>query len=112
MDAINALSQFDVAGHLDSDDEITACLNLYLEEEDVAMFVRGLGTVARARTKAGIAPRAGVNHDALSNALRDESAPRLDTVMAVIKSLGLRLVVEHIGTPASRDMSSETPDTP
>ncbi|ATQ75926.1 putative addiction module antidote protein [Massilia violaceinigra] len=88
MDAINALPRFDAADHLDSDEEITAYLNVYLDEEDVTMFVHGLSTVARARAKTSIAPSAGVNYDALYNTLREESAPRLATVMQVMKSLG------------------------
>jgi probable addiction module antidote protein len=112
MDAINALPRFDVADHLDSDEEITAYLNVYLEEEDVPMFVRGLGTVARARTKTSTAPGASVEHDALYKVLRDESSPRLDTVMLVMKSLGLRLVVENIGTASDSALPSETADNP
>ncbi|MDQ1923652.1 addiction module antidote protein [Massilia pseudoviolaceinigra] len=112
MDAINALPRFDAADHLDSDEEITAYLNVYLDEEDVAMFVRGLSTVARARAKTSIAPGVGDNCDALYNTLCEDSAPRLATVMQVMKSLGLRLVVEPSGTSSDPAMSSETPDSP
>ncbi len=110
MDAINALPRFDVADHLDSDEEITAYLNVYLEEDDVAMFVRGLGTVARARAKNSVAPHPSVEHDALYKALREEGAPGLDSVMRVMKSLGLRLVVESLGTTSNSTPPSETPE--
>ncbi|CUI04774.1 addiction module antidote protein [Massilia antarctica] len=110
MDAINALPRFDAADHLDSDEEITAYLNVYLDEEDVEMFVRGLSTVARARAKSGLAQSAGVNDDALCTTRREESAPRLDTVMQVMKSLGLRLVVESINRPDQAEVIGSLPD--
>lgn len=109
MDAINALPRFDAANQLDSDEEIVAYLNVYLEEEDVAMFVHGLGTVARARSKTGTATGEDVNHDTQYKALREEGAPRLETVMGMMKSLGLRLVVE--GTAISSTPSGKTFDS-
>lgn len=112
MEAINALRRFDVADHLDCDEEIAAYLNVYLEEEDVAMFVRGLGTVARARAKTSVTPRANVEYEALYKSLREESAPGLDTVIQVMKSLGLRLVVEPVGTASASTLPSETPEPP
>ncbi|HEX8610653.1 MAG TPA: addiction module antidote protein [Telluria sp.] len=111
MDAINALPRFDVADHLDSDEEITAYLNVYLEEEDVAMLVHGLGTVARARGKTGVAQGSGGNFETLYKALREDSAPRFDAVMLVMKSLGLRLVVEPVGTVSDPALASETRDS-
>lgn len=112
MDAIRAFPEFDVADYLGSDKEIAAFVNIFLEEEDVTMLVHALGTVVRARSKAGMPLRCAVGHEALYKALCEESAPRLDTVMRVMKSLGLRLAVEHIGTAGNPALSGETPAVP
>ncbi|WP_167076594.1 addiction module antidote protein [Massilia aquatica] len=112
MDAINALPRFDVADQLDADEEITAYLNVYLEEKDIAMFVRGLGTVARARAKTSVGLIPSVERGALYKSLREEGAPGFDSVMRVMKSLGLRLIVEPVGTASDPAPPSETPETP
>jgi DNA-binding phage protein len=45
-------------------------------------------------------------------ALGQESSPRLDTIMRVMKSLGLRLVVEPIDKPDDAAISNAAPEEP
>ena len=102
-------ADIDVADHLGSDDEIAEFLNIFLEEEDASMFVHALGTVARARRKAGIVPSCAGDHEALYQALCEEDDPLLNSVMRVMTSLGLRLAVGNVSTVSDSLSSGGAP---
>ncbi|UOD30618.1 hypothetical protein INH39_02395 [Massilia violaceinigra] len=76
------------------------------------MFVRGLGKVARAGAETSVGLIPSVERGALYKSLREEGAPGLDSVMRVMKSPGLRLIVEPVGTASDSTLSSKTPETP
>lgn len=90
------LSVFDPAEYLDSEEMIAAYLNEMLEEGNPALIAQALGDVARARGMTDIAKETGIAREALYKALRPDSSPRLETIMKVMKAVGLRLVVEPI----------------
>lgn len=90
------LSVFDPAEYLDSEEMIAAYLNEMLEEGNPALIAQALGDVARARGMTDIAKETGMAREALYKALRPDSSPRLETIMKVMKAVGLRLVVEPI----------------
>ena len=88
------LPDFDMAEHLDSEEDIAIYLTLALEENDPAELVHALKTVARARGMTEVARASGVTREALYKALRPTSQPRFDTIMKVIHSLGLKISVQ------------------
>ena len=90
------LSVFDPAEYLDSEEMIAAYLNEMLEEGNPALIAQALGDVARARGMTDIAKETGIAREVLYKALRPDSSPRLETIMKVMKAVGLRLVVEPI----------------
>ncbi len=85
---------FDVARFLETPEDAVRYLELALEEGDAAFFKKALGEVARSRGMAQIADEAGLNRTALYKALSEEGDPRLSTLMAVLKSLGLRIALK------------------
>jgi probable addiction module antidote protein len=84
---------FDLAEHLQSDEDIAQYLSLVIEEGDPGELAHALGLAARARGMAQIAKDAGIGREALYKALRADASPRFDTIARVCKALGVKLTV-------------------
>jgi probable addiction module antidote protein len=70
-------------------------LRAALEDEDEpAVLLIALWHLARARGIAKVAKAAGVERESLYRALSARGNPRLSTLVAVTKAIGLRLTVE------------------
>lgn len=89
-------TRYDVAEHLRTPEEMAAYLEACLEEAngDGAFVARALGDIARARGMAQVARDAGVSRESLYKSLSGDRNPGFDTVLKVIKALGLRLHAE------------------
>jgi probable addiction module antidote protein len=84
-------SKWDPADHLDGVEAIAAYLDAAMEDGDPALFTSALGDVARARGMTEIARETGLSREALYRALSAEGKPELNTVLKVMKALGIRL---------------------
>ncbi len=93
---ISDLPVFDLAEHLNSEEEIAIYLQLVLEENDPSELAHALGVVAKARGMTQIAKEAGIGRESLYKALREGANPRFDTINRVMNALGVKLTV----TPA------------
>jgi len=82
---------WDPAEYLNSPEDVAAYLEAVLEDGDPAAIARALGAIARARGMSEVAREAGVNRAALYRALSEGGDPRLSTVIAVARALGLNL---------------------
>ena len=83
--------RFDAVDYLGTEQRQAAYIAMALESGD-AEFVRdALGLVARARGMAQIAKSAGLNRESLYKALGDAGNPEFDTVMRIVRALGLTL---------------------
>jgi probable addiction module antidote protein len=87
---------YDTADYLDTPERIEAYLEAVLEAGDPAEIRAALGTVARARGMTQVAQDAGLGRESLYKALSREGNPELDTVLRVLKGLGLRLSVKAV----------------
>lgn len=89
-------TRYDVAEHLRTPEEMAAYLEACLEEAngDGAFVAKALGDIARARGMAQVARDAGVSRESLYKSLSGDRNPGFDTVLKVIKALGLRLHAE------------------
>ncbi len=85
---------FDPAEYLATEEAVIAYLDAAMEDNDPAHIARALGDVARSEGMTEIAKRSGLGRQALYKALSDEGNPTLETVTAIINSLGLRLTVQ------------------
>lgn len=85
---------FDPAKYLTSEEEIIAYLDAAMEGNDPAHIARALGDVARSEGMTEISRRTGLGRQALYTALSEQGNPTLETVTAIISSLGLRLSVQ------------------
>ena len=91
---ISDLPVFDVTEYLEDDQAIAEYLTCVLEENDPDLLVTALGDIARARGMTEIARKSGLAREALYRALRGGAAPRFDTVMRVMRALGVHLVAK------------------
>ena len=93
-----ALTPFDAAEFLDSEETISAYLAALLEEGNPKAFAAGLGDVARARGMSQVARDAGVSRESLYRALSGEGNPEFGTILKVMRALGLKLVAQPAST--------------
>ena len=92
------LTKWDSAEHLKSDEDIAAYLDACFEEagDDAAFIAHALGVVARAKGMTQLAKQTGLGRESLYKALSDGAKPRYDTVLKVMRALGVKLHAEPI----------------
>lgn len=84
---------WDAAGVLNTPADIAAYLDAYLEDGSAEELLQALNTVARSRGMSDLARQTGISREALYRAFSDTGNPTLDTLMRVMKALGVRLSV-------------------
>ena len=100
-------TKYDVAEHLRTPEEMAAYLEACLEEADgdAAFIAKALGDIARAKGMAQVAQDAGLSRESLYKALSGERRPGFDTILKVLRALGLKLHAEptrRIAAPKSK----------
>jgi len=85
---------FDVADYLDNEEMIAAYLTAALEDADPDAFLVAVKTVARARGMTQLAKDSGLGRESLYKALSPGAKPRYETVMKVVRALGVNLHAE------------------
>ena len=79
---------------MSSDEAITEYLSQVLADGDTEEIIRALGHIARARGMTQIATESGLGRESLYKALSPGAKPRFDTVLKVIRALGVDLLVQ------------------
>ena len=87
---------FDVAEHLEDEETIAEYLNMALEDPNPEMLLLAVKNIARARGMTQLAQDTGLGRESLYKALSDGAKPRYDTVLKVVRALGVRLHAEPI----------------
>ena len=90
------LIPFDAARYLTDDAAVAEYMTAVLETGDPDLLLLALGDVARARGMAQIAKDAGLGRESLYKALAPGAKPRYDTVMKVMRSLGVQLAAKAV----------------
>ncbi|NTY92716.1 addiction module antidote protein [Pseudomonas putida] len=88
------LIPFDMAALLSSDEAISEYLSQVLSDGDTEEIIRALGHIARARGMTHSATESGLGRESLYKALSPGAKPRFDTVLRVIRALGVDLLVQ------------------
>ena len=98
-------TRYDVAEHLRTPEDMAAYLEACLEDArgDAAFIAKALGDIARAKGMSRVARDAGLSRESLYKALSGERSPGFDTILKVMKALGLKLSAEAL---PQRDSSS------
>ncbi len=87
------VSDLDVADLLKTEVDVKLFLEEALTENDPVLWQRCLWHAARSAGMAKIAKKSGLNRESLYKALKEGAHPRFDTVMRVLKAMGLKLVI-------------------
>lgn len=98
--AKTSTTHYDVAEHLRTPEEMAAYLDACFEEADgdAHFIAKALGDIARAKGMTQVARDAGLSRESLYKALSGERSPEFDTVLKVMRALGLRLHAEPMHT--------------
>ncbi|HXX45775.1 MAG TPA: addiction module antidote protein [Candidatus Acidoferrales bacterium] len=81
--------------HLRKDPEFAAeYLKAALEEDEPGVLLIALRHLAQAQGIAKVAKAAGIQRESLYRALSRQGNPRLSTLVAITKAIGLKLTVE------------------
>lgn len=87
------LRDFDASAYLDNDDVVAEYLTAALEDGNPDVFLAAVGNVAKARGMSAIAESTGLGRESLYKAFAPGAKPRYDTVLKVLRSLGVKLNV-------------------
>ncbi|WP_312963323.1 addiction module antidote protein [Stutzerimonas nitrititolerans] len=85
------LLDFDMADHLDGEEAIAEYLSQVLADGDTDELIHAIGHIAKARGMSQIAKDSGLGRESLYKAFAPGAKPRFDTVMKVIRALGIDL---------------------
>ncbi|MCA9899399.1 MAG: putative addiction module antidote protein [Anaerolineales bacterium] len=86
-------TKFDAADYLDSEEMIAEYLTAALEDENPDVFLAAIGDVAKARGISAIAQSTGLGRESLYKALAPGAKPRYDTILKVLRGLGVKLTI-------------------
>lgn len=85
------LAAFDASDYLDDETVIAEYLNAALEDDNPSVFLQAVADVAKARGMAKLAKDTGLGRESLYKALAPGAKPRYDTVLKLIRALGVEL---------------------
>ena len=85
------LKVFDASDYLNNDTVIAEYLNAALEDENPDVFLAAIADVAKARGMSQLAMDAGLGRESLYKALSPGAKPRYDTVLKLLRALGVEL---------------------
>jgi probable addiction module antidote protein len=80
-----------VADYLDNDEVIAEYLTAALEDANPDVFLMAVADVAKARGMSQLASETGLGRESLYKAFAPGAKPRYDTVLKVLKALGIQL---------------------
>ena len=82
---------FDAADYLTDEETIAEYLSAALEDPDPDLFLIAVRDVARARGMTQLARATGLGRESLYKALTPGAKPRYDTVLKIMRALGVKL---------------------
>jgi len=88
---VNAIKPFEAADYLDNDEVIAEYLNAALEDPNPDVFLMAISDVAKARGMSKLAKDAGLGRESLYKALTPGAKPRYETVIKLLRALGVEL---------------------
>ena len=80
-----------MADYLDNDEVIAEYLTAALEDANPDVFLMAVADVAKARGMSHVASETGLGRESLYKAFAPGAKPRYDTVLKVLKAVGIQL---------------------
>ena len=96
---VERFSRWDAADYLTSEEEVRAYLEACVRDDpgDGSLIRAALGDIARAGNMSELARATGLSREGLYKALSPEGNPSFETIMKVLRALGLEI---HISPAA------------
>ena len=85
------IAAFDATDYLDNETVIAEYLNAALEDENPDVFLQAIADVAKARGMSKLAADTGLGRESLYKALAPGAKPRYDTMLKLVRALGVEL---------------------
>lgn len=89
------ITTYDPAAALDTPEAIDIFLNDAFETEDPSYIAEALGLIARSQGMSNISKKTQLNREQLYKTLSREGNPTIQTVIKVMKTMGLVLTFKH-----------------
>jgi len=90
------MSKFDIADYLDNPEMITEYLNEVLVYGSEADLLVAIGHIAKSIGMTKIAQESGLSRPSLYKALSDGSKPQFDTIIKILKAIGLQIQINPL----------------
>ena len=87
-------TEFDPAEYLTSPEAIAAFVTDALETGDAGYIAKAIGVAARAKGMAELAKETGLSREQLYRSISEHGNPRLKTLLAVMKALGVDMTAK------------------
>lgn len=87
------IRQFDIAEHLETDDDIRGFLKEVASTGDATDLVHALNIASRARGMTQVAEKAGITRTSLYKSLAEDGNPQLKTISKVAEVFGCKLIL-------------------
>ncbi len=91
MNGFIRTAKFDAADYLDNDEVVAEYLNAALEDPNPDVFLVAIADVAKARGITQLAKDTGLGRESLYKALTPGAKPRYDTMLKLVRALGVQL---------------------
>jgi len=92
---VNKTVQYNTGDYLNSPEEVASYIEAVLEEDDSALLLVALRNVAESQGgMAMMAKNSGLSRESLYRTLSKNGNPKISTLIAIMKSLGLHLSVK------------------
>lgn len=92
------LSDFDTSHYLDNEEVIAEYLSQVLTDGDPDELLLAIGNIAKARGMTKIANDSGLGRESLYKVFAPGAKPRFETVMKVMRALGVELQARPAGS--------------
>ena len=95
---ITKTKTFDAAEFLEDEETIVEYLNIALEDPNPEMLLLAVRNITRARGMTQLARDTGLGRESLYKALSEGAKPRYDTILKVVRALGVKLHAAPVHT--------------
>ncbi|MCJ1885069.1 putative addiction module antidote protein [Pseudomonas sp. LA21] len=95
------LHEFDTSTYLDNEEVIAEYLSQVLADGDPDELLVAIGNIAKARGMTKIANDSGLGRESLYKVFAPGAKPRFETVMKVMRALGVELQAKPAGSGKS-----------
>lgn len=95
---MSRIAPFDAADYLDDEETIAEYLSAALADPNPDVLLAAIRDVARVRGMSKLATDAGLGRESLYKALTPGAKPRYDTLLKLLRALGVKLTATAAGS--------------